>query len=406
MEDSIVMDKRNVIEIPKKQNPFFVPEKLKVCAYVRVSTDHSGQMASLKNQTEHYERLLKSNSAYEYCGIFSDAGISGAKEERPGFQAMIEKAKAGEINLIITKSISRFARKTLILLQYVRELKELGVGIIFEEENINTLNSEGELMLTVLGAIAEEERKSVCTNVQWAIQKKYQLGEDMINAKRLLGYERDGNGNLIINKEQAKIVKQIYKLYLEDVPGNRIAKELNEQNIPTYTGKPWRSQRILSIISNEKYIGDCIMQKAFVADDGKETINKGQRPKYYLKDNHPAIIKREDWEKAQIIRKGREPKRYPFSGLLCCSYCGASLIRTISEGRWVSWICATYMQKGKSVCIGMRISEGKLIEITKDITITEPMVIEEVSNGKDNKKRSEKNFRLLPVALYNGQWKT
>ena len=149
----------------------------------------------------------------------------------------------------------------------------------------------------------------------------------------------------------------IYKRYLEGASGCRIAKELNEGNIPTYTNRPWSSDRILRIISNEKYAGDCLMQKYIVTDDGKEITNQGQKAKYYLKDAHPAIINRKDWEKAQKIREDRKPKRYPFSSLLICPYCGAALIRVVHQGRWVSWICATYMQKGKSVCLGMRIAD-------------------------------------------------
>lgn len=393
------MDKK-ITKITHKNNPFFQAPKIRVCAYVRVSTVHEGQLNSLQNQTEYYKRLLNSNPNYEYCGIFSDAGVSGAKEERSGFQAMLKKALLQEIDLIFTKSISRFARNTLMLLKYVRELKEAGVGIIFEEQNINTLNAEGEFILTVLGAIAEEERKSVCSNVQWAMQKKFLRGEVMVDTNRLLGYDKDNNRRLCINKEQAKIVKLIYKRYLEGASGYRIAKELNDKNIPTYTNKPWKSHRILSIISNEKYVGDCLMQKYFVRDDGREIINRGQKAKYYMKNSHPAIISRKNWEKAQKIREDRKPKKYPFSSLLCCPYCGAFLIRVLHQGRWVSWICATYMQKGKSACVGMRIADKKLQEITREITITEPMLVEEVPYGQGRKKRSEKNFRLIPASQY------
>lgn len=391
---------RTVTEISQKKNPFSKPEKLKVCAYVRVSTENVGQLGSFENQKEYYERMLKSNSSYEYCGIFSDVGISGAKEDRPGFQAMIKKAKVGEIDLIITKSISRFARNTVMLLKNVRELKEAGVGVIFEEQNINTLNSEGELLLTVLGAIAEEERKSVCSNVRWAMQNKFKRGEVMVDTNRLLGYDKDKNGNLIINKEQAEIVKSIYKLYLEGMSAYSIAKELNNKNVPTYSHKPWGSDRILRIISNEKYKGDCLMQKAFVTDDGREIINRGQKAKYYVEKSHPAIIISKDWEAAQRIRESRKTKIYPFTSLLRCPYCNASLIRVVHQKRWVSWICATYIQKGKSVCVGMRIPEGKLKELINNMPITEPMVVEEVTNGQRSKNKSEKNFRLIPASKY------
>ncbi|MFA9423807.1 MAG: recombinase family protein [Sedimentibacter sp.] len=393
---------RTVTEIKPKKNPFYKPKKLRICAYVRVSTENIGQLGSLQNQTEYYLKKFTSNSQFEFCGIFSDMGISGAKKERPGFQAMIEKAKVGEIDIIITKSISRFARNTLILLESVRELKRIGVGVIFEEQGINTLNSEGELLLTVLAAIAEEERKSVRENIKWSIEKKFKRGDAIVDINRLIGYDKDENGRFVINEEQAEIVRKIYKLFLKGETAYKIAKDFNEQNMPTYTNtnNPWKSHRILRIISNEKYKGDCLMQKNYVTDNGKEIINRGQKAKYYVENSHIAIVSRADWEKAQLIRESRKTKIYPFSRMLRCPYCGATLIRVVHQGRWVSWICATYMQKGKDVCEGTRISQGKLQEVTSGIIINEPMVVEEVTNGNYSKKRSEKSFRIIPAAEY------
>ena len=396
------MGQRNITAITRQQSPLLIPARLKVCAYVRVSTDHREQLNSLRNQTQYYERFITSNPAYEYCGIFSDAGISGAKENRPGFLSMMEKARSGKIDLIITKSISRFARNTLLLLKYVRELRHMGVGIIFEEEMVHTLRSEDELMLTVLAAIAEEERKSVCSNVQWAMQNKCKRGEVMVDTKRLLGYDKDSKGNLVINEAQASIVRQIYRLYLKGISGCRIAQILNEENVPTYTSKPWKSHRIVSIIANEKYAGDCLMQKSFVADNGRQIINRGQRAMYFIEDNHPAIISRPDWVAAQSIRESRRKKTYPLSSMLRCPYCGASLIRVTHECQLVSWVCATYLHKGKAVCRGMRITDGVLQELVKDTPVTEPMVVEGVNYGKARKKRSKEDYRLIPAAQYSG----
>lgn len=393
---------RTITEISLRPKPLFIPARLKVCAYVRVSTDHREQLNSLTNQTQYYERLISSNPDYEYRGIFSDAGISGAKENRPGFLAMMEKARNGEIDLIITKSISRFARNTLLLLKNVRELRDIGVGVIFEEERVNTLKSEGELLLTVLAAIAEEERKSVRSNVRWAMQNKCKRGEVLVDANRLLGYDKDEKGSLIINEEQAAIVRQIFKLYLNGISGYKIAQMLNDQNVPTYTNKPWSSQRILRIIANEKYVGDCLMQKSFVADNGRQIINRGQKAKYYIENNHPAIIDRKDWEAAQQIRESRRKKTYTLSSMLRCPFCGASLIRVVHERQWVSWICATYLHQGKAACQGMRITDGILQELAKDQPITEPMVVEGVIYGKGRKKRSQEDFHLIPAAQYGG----
>ena len=343
--------------------PTLVASKLKVCAYVRVSTGHSEQLNSLQNQTAYYEQKLRTNPEYEFCGVFSDSGISGVKENRPGFMSMIGKAKSREIDLIFTKSISRFARNTVLLLRYVRELKDIGVGVVFEEQKLNTLSADGELMLTVLAAIAEEERKSVCTNIRWTMQSRFKRGEVLVDTNRLLGYDKDENGRLVLNKEQAKIVRRIYKMYLDGESANSIAGQFNEQGVPTYTGKPWSSERILSIISNEKYMGDCKLQKSFVNDNGRQVINQGQRPQYYVRFDHEPIVSRRRWDAAQKIREHRKKKVYPYSSLLRCSYCGTVLIRVIEErGKRVDWVCETYLKKTKAACKGIRIPEETLIK--------------------------------------------
>ena len=278
-------------------------------------------MPSLLGQTDYYEHRFSNDPRYMFIGIFSDAGIFGAKENRPGFQAMLEKARTGRLDLIYTKSISRFARNTMMLLQIVRELRSIGVGIIFEEQNINTLRSEGELMLTVLAGIAEEERKSVRTNVQWALRNKCLRGEVMVNTNRLLGYGKDEFGKLIIIPAQAKVVRKIFRLYLDGISAYKIAQVLDQLCTPTYSNRPWNSQRIVSIISNEKYMGSCLMQKSFVDESGRQVPNRGQRDQYWIEHDHPAIISRKDWDQAQRIRQSRVRKVYPFSSLLHCAFC-------------------------------------------------------------------------------------
>jgi DNA invertase Pin-like site-specific DNA recombinase len=203
-----------ITEITPRQLLYKTPRPVMVCAYVRVSTNHDDQLSSFQSQAAYYQDKFSQVSNRIVVGIFSDAGISGAKENRPGFQAMLSKARNGEIDLIYTKSISRFARNTLLLLNVVRELREIGVGIIFEEQNINTLRAEGELMLTVLAGIAEEERKSVRSNVQWALKNKCLRGEVMVDTNRLIGYSKNQSGKLVIDSVQAEVVKKIYQLYL------------------------------------------------------------------------------------------------------------------------------------------------------------------------------------------------
>ena len=202
--------------------------KLKVCAYARVSTDHDKQENSLKNQVAAYKRVIKSNPDYEFAGVYADLGITGQSERRPEFQRMIADARAGKIDRILTKSVSRFARNTVILLKYVRELKELGVSVYFEENGIDTLSSEGELMLTVLASFAQEECRSTRENYKWTLKKKFERGELMINTERFMGYDKDEDGNLVINEDEAKVVRRIFDLYLSGIGTHRIAKILND----------------------------------------------------------------------------------------------------------------------------------------------------------------------------------
>lgn len=394
------MSTKIVTDISRSSQKLTPPKLIRVCAYVRVSTGHEAQLSSLKNQTEYYIRKLSNLADSSFVGVFSDAGVSGTKVNRPGFNAMFEKAMAGEIDLIYTKSVSRFARNTLMLLETVRELKAIGVGVIFEEQKINTLSSEGELMLSVLAGIAEEERKSVQTNIQWMIRKNYLRGNAMLNANHLLGYDKDNAGNLMIHPEQAEIVRRIFQMYLNGYSAYGIARKFNEEKIPTYAKKPWSDQRILRIISNEKYAGSCLMQKSFVDEKGHQVRNCGERDQYWIEKSHPAIISQTDWDKAQLIQKSRARKTYPYTSLLHCAYCGSTLIRVVHQKRWVSWMCYKYLREGKSACPGSRISEARLIELTKEHPITEPVVVKEVIDEQQPTKRNQKNYRFIPVSEF------
>lgn len=417
------MKDRNINIVNPKEKMIEPFKKIRVCAYVRVSTVNEKQQYSLKNQTEYFQDKLDKNPDYVNCGVYSDSGVSGNKTERPGLNELMREAREGKIDLVLTKSISRFARNTVMLLNIIRELKELNVAVIFEEQNINTLSAEGELMITVLGAFAEEERKAVSKNIKWAVQKRYQQGKGMVDTNRLLGYDKDKNRNLIINEEQAEIVRKIYEMFLKNISGNKIASILNKENIPTYTNNPWASHRILSIISNEKYKGDFLMQKTFVSHTGKQIINRGEKPKYYLENSHPPIISTKDWEAAQIIREKRKTKIYPYTGKIKCPYCKASLIRMVHQKKWVSWICATYLQKGKDACKGARIRESLLKEIYNDREISndkdkeiynnkeiykdkeifkdkEIMVLLEVNSEKRTQARTKEDYSLVPYEKY------
>lgn len=382
-------------------------QKKKVCAYARVSTDSLRQEDSLDNQTETYERLISSNPEYEFAGVYADQGISGYCENRPQFQKMIRKAKAGEIDLIITKSISRFARNTVTVLKFVRERKELGVGIFFEEQNINTLSGDGEMMLAVLASFAQEESRSMSENNKWSIRKKFEQGDIMINTERFLGYDKDGYGGLAINHREAMVVDFLYDMTLFGLGTCRLRNLMNDLGVKTVTGGEWHESTINGILTNEKYKGDFLLQKYFTPEDKRNQTrrNRGEVQSYYISDNHPAIVTEEKWNLVQQERERRKKERniagdgtqkyqnrYPLSGMLVCPYCGRNLRRR-QEYKKIQWLCSTYIEKGKQACRGIRIDD----EQVQKQRITEPTVIEEVErNGK-------KYYRYTPKADFRNR---
>ena len=377
-----------------KKRPAKTLHKKRVCAYARVSTDSESQGESLENQIETYERKISENPEYEFIGVFADQGISGYSENRPKFQEMMEKARKGEIDLIITKSISRFARNTVTVLKYARELKELGVGIFFEEQNINTLSGEGEMMLGVLASFAQEESRSMSENNKWAFRKKFERGELMINTSRFLGYDKNEYGNLIVNEKEAEIVRLIFDIYLMNVGGPRICDLLTYLGVPTVTGKKWDNSTINEMLKNEKYKGDCILQKYYTPENRRNRSKKnlGEVTSYYISEDHEPIVSPLVWEKVQEFREQRKKtknigqdntnkfgNRYPLSKLLICPYCGKTLRRIHAYNNKIQWLCGTYMDKGVKTCKGIRIDDKDL----QDLNIKEPTVVEEViKNGK------------------------
>lgn len=369
-------------------------KKKRVCAYIRVSSDKEAQLDSLENQEAYFIRKYAQETGCEFVGIYSDVGISGTSEKRPAFQEMLNACMCGEIDLIHTKSISRFARNTVTVLEVSRQLKSLGIGIYFEEQDINTMSAEGELMLTVLASFAQEESYNISENQKWAIQKKFARGDVMINTNRFLGYDKDKDGNLIINEKEAEIVRMIFRMYLGGDGTFRIAKKLNELGIPTVTGKQWHETTIRGMLKNEKYKGDCLLQKYYVPKVGGATVaNDGKVKSYYITGNHEAIIPKEEWDAVQRLRKERAEERnidtkntqkfknrYPLSGKLICPYCGKHLRRLYAYKKYV-WACSTYIDKGKKVCRGIRIPEC----VTDEWTIDEPVVVREEVNADGEK---------------------
>ena len=377
------------------KRPASVLQKKRVCAYARVSTDSRRQEDSLENQMETYERLITGNPEYEFIGVFADQGISGYCENRLQFQRMMEKARAGEIELIITKSISRCARNTVTVLKFARELKELGVGIFFEEQNINTLSGDGELMLTVLASFAQEESRSMSENNKWSIRKRFARGEFMINTARFCGYDKDECGDLIVNRKESEIVKLVFDLYLMGLGFSRLASLLEYLNVPTVSGGELEGGTIGGMLSNDKYKSDFHLQKYYTPADRRNQTkrNGGEVQSYYISENHEPIVSTEVWEQAQAMREYRKKernigqddtakytKRYPLSGMLICPYCGKTLRRRQVYNKKIQWLCSTYIEKGKDACKGIRVDDAALAELE----FTEQTVIQEAT--KDGKK--------------------
>lgn len=378
------------------------PKQKRVCAYARVSTDSRKQGESLENQITSYERSIKANPEYEFAGVFADRGISGFSPNRPEFQRMVQMAREGKIDLIITKAISRFARNTAVLLEVVRELRQIDVAVYFEEQNINTLSGDGEVMLTVLASFAEEESRNVSENRKWSIQKKFERGEYMINTERFLGYDKDEFGELVINPKEAIVLRFFADIYLLGVGSSRLGQLAEFLGIPSVTGGKWTGGSFMGMFKNEKYKGDFHLQKTYTPENVRNHSrpNRGEVQSYYMEDSHPAILSREVWDALQEkmgenkrrknIAQGDSTKyqnRYPLTGMLHCPFCGKTLRRRIGYKKKVEWICATYIEEGKQACPGVRIPD----ESASRQHIIEPTVAEEVyRNGKKHYRYTSK----------------
>lgn len=342
-----------------------VSSKVKVAAYCRVSTDQEEQLNSFENQKEYYTRYIKSKPMYEMVGIYADEGISGTSvKKRKGFQKMIADCENGMIDLIIVKSISRFARNTQDCLKYSRKLKNLGIGIIFEKENINTLEASGELLFTILSSLAQDESRNISENCKWGIRSKFQEGKPHINTYKFMGYDKNEDGRLIINEEQAEIVKRIFKEFLEGYNPTDIARRLNEEGIPGVSGEPkWMKPTIIGMLKQEKYMGDSLLQKWVTTDFLNHTLKKntGQVAQYYVKDSHPAIIDKEAWNAVQeeLERRNVYCQNYhlsmyayradknPLNGKIICGHCGYTFARKSWANRGIAyWTCKSDSCKG------------------------------------------------------------
>ena len=377
-------------------------KRKRVCAYARVSSDSDAQGESLENQTQYYQGLIESNPEHEFAGVFADQGITGTKDDRPEFQRMLALARAGKLDVILTKSISRFARNTTIVLELVRELKGLGIEVVFEKEQISSLSGDGELMLTVLSAFAQEESKNVSENIKWRYRRKFEQGEVAVNTTRFLGYDKNKSGELVINPGQAKVVRRIFDDYIGGKGSFVIAKDLNAEGIETVAGGRWHSSTVIGILRNEKYKGDAKLQKTFSKDhlSKKKCINHGEVDSFYLENSHQPIIAGEVWEEAQrqiVLRakakgnneetKSKYQNRYPLTGMLFCAKCGAALRRRTWNSnhscKKIVWQCSNYIKNGKHACQGT----------TVDDALVSRMNIQNATKVEEVFKHGEKHYR-------------
>ena len=356
---------KNVTVIPATINPLTRLPKAsvqlrRVAGYARVSTDSEEQLTSYEAQVDYYTRYIRSRADWDFVDVYTDEGISATNtKKRGGFNRMVQDALDGKIDLIVTKSVSRFARNTVDSLTTVRKLKDAGVEVYFEKENIWTLDSKGELLITIMSSLAQEESRSISENVTWGQRKRFADGKVSIPYGQFLGYRKGKDGLPEIVPEQAEIVRSIYRMCIEGMSTNAIAKHLSQQGIPTPAGKQvWQRATVESILRNEKYKGAALLQKKFTVDflQKKMKVNEGEVPQYYVEHSHEAIIDPEEWEKVQLelARRKTSTRRTqcnsPFSGKLICGDCGqifgSKVWHSNSKYRRVIWRCNAKYESG------------------------------------------------------------
>jgi DNA invertase Pin-like site-specific DNA recombinase len=349
-------------------------QNLRVAAYCRVSTDSEEQLSSYKSQIDYYTGVIDENPYWKTAGIFADEGLSGVStKKRREFNRMIQKCRAGRIDLIITKSVSRFARNTLDSISWARRLKKMGVGIIFEKEGVNTLEMNDEILLTIFASLAQAESESLSKNVAMGFRQSFKAGKVPFRYKGFLGYRKGADGNPEIVPEEAAVVKRVFHRYLAGDSVARIAGDLEADGVPAASGGiKWSPGAIRYMLRNERYIGDALLQKTYVADmlTKQSKKNTGELPQYYISNNHPAIIDRDIFQKVQeeIARRGCKRKtpsktarteqskysgKYALNEILVCGECGTPYRRvtwSLHGVKRIVWRCISRLEHGKKFC--------------------------------------------------------
>lgn len=376
MMQTLAQGEMRVVVIPAKscEENKQAAKCLRVAAYCRVSTDDEEQKTSYEAQIGYYTEKINQNPEWQMAGIFADEGISGTQaQKRPEFLKMIRLCRQRKIDIILTKSLSRFARNTVDSLGYIRELRALGIAVISEKENINTLTAESEMLITIMSCFAQAESESISKNVSWGVRQSFKNGNVPMQYARLLGYRKGHDGNAEIIPEEAEVVKEIYRCYLDGMSMNLIADRLNEKGLTTKGGSsPYRKMVVQRILTNEKYTGDALLQKTHVTDciTKKMRKNNGELPMYLVKNHHEPIISRSDFNRVQEEMARRSAKRtiadkltktgqgkysakYALSELLFCGECGEHYRRvtwTAKGFKEIKWRCVSRIQYGKKKC--------------------------------------------------------
>lgn len=418
------MDIKCIKAIEKEKKMF------RVAAYARVSTDHDEQATSLETQVSYYTSYIRDNPDYTFVNVYYDFGISGFKERRPGFQKMMEDARSGKIDLIITKSITRFARNTDTVLKATRELKELGVGVLFELQNINTISAEGELLMTVYAAFGQAESDSARENAKLAFKREMEEGRPRQALEKSFGYRLAGNGSYIPD-QNAEWVVRIYELAAAGYTCRQIARYLEKNGVKTDRGATLTSSSIGRMIRSVIYKGDFIMNRHYMNDERKIVENKGELPQVYIKDDHPRIVSDELWEKAQRALEERlnrihadEPylnltdENYPYRNRIFCAECGHKLQRRRSGGEMADingkliWCCTGVRAYGIGFCKGVNIPDREIRswgDIQGNIYVSEEkdemgkvshMYVDEAIWVKEHKRKSPPQKPALTLENY------
>lgn len=416
----------NITVIPARrtvgtQKPEAKTQKTRVAAYCRVSTEFEEQESSYDVQVEHYTTYINSNPEWELVEVYADDGISGTNtKKRDEFIRMIEDCKAGKIDMILTKSISRFSRNTVDCLKYTRELKALNIAVFFEKENINTLDAKGEVLMTIMAALAQQESESLSANVRLSIQFRNQQGKVQVNHNRFLGYTKEEDGKLIIVPEEAEIVRRIYAEYMDGASFLQIKRSLEADGIRNGAGnKKWHETNIKQILTNEKYIGDALLQKTYTVSvlEKKRVNNNGLVPKYYVEGSHEAIIDKDVFlrvqaeiaRRANILTDGKKriySSRYALSSIVFCGHCGDIFRRVKWDNHGntlIVWRCVSRVLKKTSGvdCPARTIREtdlqGAVVTAVNDAWYKKDSILPELRKNIQSVLEEETNSKLAEI---------